>query len=165
VLVGRYYYEYHVLKCYLEQTTTAAMVRWHFDMLAVLNGVPCGFYMEKVFMQDVLIREINDGVQQSGVYFNLRADGRKKPDKYTRIEGLLEPLHRNGNLYFAEAERHNPHMQRLEGQFKAFSTGSSAHDDGPDAVEGAVWILREMETTSQQRLVASVGKRLRGDRF
>ena len=32
-------------------------------------------------------------------------------------------------------------MRRLEEQFKAIEPKLSAHDDGPDAVEGAVWII------------------------
>jgi phage terminase large subunit-like protein len=60
-----------------------------------------------------------------------------------RIESLLEPLHRNGELFLNEHERHNPNMQRLEEQFINFAPGSRAHDDGPDAVEGAIWVIND----------------------
>jgi hypothetical protein len=46
-----------------------------------------------------------------------------------------------GRLIFNIAERNNPHMKRLEEQFKAVDPQLSAHVDGPDAVEGAVWII------------------------
>jgi hypothetical protein len=68
-------------------------------------------------------------------------DDRDKPDKFSRIEGNLEPLNRRGSLIFNEAERDDPHMMRLEEQFKAIEPTLPAHDDGPDAVEGAVWII------------------------
>ena len=58
-----------------------------------------------------------------------------------RIESLLEPLHRNGKLYLNEDEKDNPGMKKLDEQFVAFAPGSRAHDDGPDAVEGAIWII------------------------
>jgi hypothetical protein len=164
VLVGAAQGQYHIVKCYLEQTTTATMVQWHFDLLQYLQGVRCRFYMEKVLMQDVLLKEVQDGMKQRGLYFSLCGDGRKKPDKYTRIEALLEPLNRNGLLYLNEAERNNPQMLRLEGQFKALAPGSSAHDDGPDAVEGAIWILQSMV----QQMAATrieTGKQLRQTHF
>ena len=70
-------------------------------------------------------------------------DTRKKGDKFTRIESRLDPLVRNGQLYLNAAEKDNPHMKRLAEQFMAFGPGSRAHDDGPDAVEGAIWLIRE----------------------
>jgi hypothetical protein len=38
-------------------------------------------------------------------------------------------------------KKDNPGMKILEEQFKAFSPKSKAHDDGPDAVEGAKQII------------------------
>lgn len=159
ILAGLTGQEVHLLKCYVEQTTTATMLQWHFDLLDYLAGARCAFYMEQVFMQDVLLREMNEGMARTGRYLSLRADTRKKPDKYTRIESLLEPLHRMGRLYLNEAERHNPHMTRLEGQFKAFAPGSSAHDDGPDAVEGAVWLLLQQAEAYQPGSVVTARER------
>ena len=58
-----------------------------------------------------------------------------------RIESLLEPLNRNGKLFLNETERDSPGMKMLAQKFLAFAPGSTAHDDGPDAVEGAIWII------------------------
>ena len=118
--------------------------------------------MEKVFMQDVIIKEINDTGAKSGMLLRILPDERKKPNKYTRIEALLEPLNRNARLYLNAKERYNPHMIRLAEQFKAFSPGSSAHDDGPDAVEGAVWLLMEQSNTRQTPFHSFGKKRRRG---
>ncbi|NDC41907.1 MAG: hypothetical protein EBZ77_10210, partial [Chitinophagia bacterium] len=165
VLVGRAGHEYHIVKSYVAQTTTAAMVCWHFELLGLLQGVRCAFYMEKVFMQDVLIREINEGVAACGQYLNLRPDARKKPDKYTRIEALLEPLYRNSRLYMAAQEQHNPHMVRLADQFKAFAPDSNAHDDGPDAVEGAIWLLQQMADGAGSLRPQPAGRSLRQQHY
>lgn len=143
VLVGKHGKEYHVLKCYLQQTGTSSMVDWHFEILEATMGYRCQFYMEKVFMQDVIIKQVNDACVERGINLFVQEDARGKPNKFTRIEAMLEPLNRTGRLFLSEAERYSPHMQRLEEQFLALAFGSSAHDDGPDAVEGAIWLLGE----------------------
>ena len=47
-----------------------------------------------------------------------------------------------GNLIFNIAEKENPHMQRLEEQFKLFDDGLPAPADGPDAVEGGYFVAQ-----------------------
>ena len=73
---------------------------------------------------------------------SIAPDERAKPDKFARIEGNLEPLNRSGNLIFNIAEKENPHMQRLEEQFKLFDDGLPAPADGPDAVEGGYFVAQ-----------------------
>jgi len=73
---------------------------------------------------------------------SIAPDERAKPDKFARIEGNLEPLNRAGNLIFNIAEKENPHMQRLEEQFKLFDDGLPAPADGPDAVEGGYFVAQ-----------------------
>lgn len=141
ILVGLWKGEFHIIKAYVEQTTTAQMVQWHYDIMDKLGGLPCYYYMEANLIQDILLEEFNKIGKNLGRVIPIRGDERKKPDKFTRIESLLEPLNRAGKLIFNEREKDNPHMQRLDEQFKAFQPGSRAHDDGPDAVEGAVWII------------------------
>jgi predicted phage terminase large subunit-like protein len=146
VLVGKWRSEYHVIKCYLDRATTAEMINWHYEIMNLVGGRSCYYYMEQVFMQDVLVKEVSDAGKRNGRTIPIIGDTRKKPDKFMRIESLLEPMNRNGELYLNEQELHNPHMQRLAEQFKAFSQAGNAHDDGPDAVEGAVWIIIEKTT-------------------
>ena len=71
----------------------------------------------------------------------IRPDTRKKPDKFTRIEGTLEPPVRMGTLIFNEAERENPDMQTVIGQFTSVSPTYRGAVDAPDAVEGGYHIL------------------------
>ena len=142
-MVGMWQGEFHVIRCFLQQTTSANMIDWHYMVMDMVGACSCHYYMESGFMQDVLIREINEAAKKRGRIIPLMGDTRKKKDKFTRIECLLEPLNRNGNLFLNEAFRNDPNMMRLAEQFTAFSPGSRAHDDGPDAVEGAVWILNQ----------------------
>lgn len=146
VLVGKWRSEYHVIKCYLDRATTAEMIDWHYDVMNMIGNRSCYYYMEQVFMQDVLVKEVSDAGKRRGRTIPIIGDTRKKPDKFMRVESLLEPMNRNGELYLNEQEQHNPHMQRLVEQFRAFSQAGNAHDDGPDAVEGAVWIIIEKTT-------------------
>ena len=146
VLAGKWEDEYHILKCYLEQTTTANMIAWHYNIMNMIGDSACYYFMEEVFLQDTILKEFYTTGKSRDKTIPINGDKRQKPDKYTRIESLLEPLNRNGKLYLNEYEKHNPHMQRLAEQFMALAPGSSAHDDGPDAAEGAIWIINNKET-------------------
>ncbi len=165
VLVGTYNNEYHIIKAFLEQTTSATLLDWYRQIYKMIDGQnTCRFYMEDVFIQDTLVHEVNNQRLSINPYFTLHGDKRKKPDKFTRIETMLEPMVRNGLLFLNENEKHNPHMARLENQFKTFAFGSSAHDDGPDAVEGAVWILQEQQRVDTSSFV-QFGRELRNNRM
>ncbi len=158
VLVGKWQNEYHIIKCYLEQTTSAAMIDWHFNIHHLTTPQRCTYYMEEVFLQDVIRKELNDACMQRKIPLNVRGDTRSKPDKFTRIETLLEPLCRNGRLFLNERERYSPHMIRLEEQFLALTPGSHAHDDGPDAVEGAIWLLGERAAVTDDYTIIPFGR-------
>ncbi|MBA3830151.1 MAG: hypothetical protein H0X33_14525 [Taibaiella sp.] len=141
VLVGKWRDEFHIIKCYLEQTITAKMVEWCYSIMEMVGSCACYYYMEQVFLQDILLQEYYSQGAIKGKTIPIAGDQRQKPDKFTRIESLLEPLNRNGKLFLNEREKPVPHMQRLYDQFLALAPGSRAHEDGPDAVEGAVWML------------------------
>jgi len=143
VLVGKWKDEFHVLKSYVEQTTIANMIDWHYYIMQYVGQNACYYFIEDGFMQGMIREDFYRVSAERGIPIPINGDDRKKPDKFTRIECLLEPLNRNGRLYLNAAEKHNPNMQRLEEQFLALSPMSSAHDDGPDAVEGAVWKINE----------------------
>ncbi len=77
--------------------------------------------MQDPFFQQVfqpLVRKVR---REQGVELYIRGDEDKKTDKATRIEANLEPLNREGNLIFNEAERDNPHMKRMADQFRLFN--------------------------------------------
>ncbi len=141
VLVGKWQEEFHVIKCYLEQTSTANMINWHFDMMELVGEKACYYLIEENLMHDALAKAFSEEGRKRKTIIPIRPDKRSKQDKFTRIESLLEPLNSGGKLYLNANEKDNPHMMRLEEQFLAIAPKSRAHDDGPDAVEGAVYIL------------------------
>lgn len=165
VLVGKYKDEFHIIKAYVEQTTTAKMIEWHYEIMQMVGQCACYYYMEEVFLQDVFIKEFYDAGRRIGKTIPIAGDQRTKPDKFTRIESLLEPLNRNGKLYLNAYEKNNTNMERLYDQFKAISPKSRAHDDAPDAVEGAVWIINNKEVATAAGHIQVMRRKQNSKRF
>lgn len=130
---------YHVLRCYASQTSVSEMVAWHYDIERWIDGrVPIRYYMEANFIQDLLLDEFRkEGVARGGRQIPITADKRKKPDKFSRIEAM-QPLFERGLIAFCD---HSTGMETLIEQLLSIEPGSRMHDDAPDALEGAVWML------------------------
>jgi hypothetical protein len=148
VLLGILDSKVYIIKAYLEQTTLAKMVDWFYlmktyvgDKTQIYNFVECNGFQDPWY-EDVFKPALNKAEATKGI-MPVNPDDRKKPDKFSRIEGNLEPLNRRGDLIFNIAEKSDPHMMRLEEQFLALEPALSAHDDGPDATEGAYYIANE----------------------
>lgn len=142
VLIGKHRDEFHIIKAFCDQTSTAQMIEWHYEIADYVNDrVPVYYFMEANFLQDTILAAFWKESVKRNRTIPIKGDTRKKPDKFSRIESLLEPLNANGKLYLNEREKDNPHMITLAEQFLALEPGSRAHDDGPDAVEGGVFII------------------------
>ncbi len=147
-LIGFYDGKFYVITGYLDHVVNDEFVNWYYylkvyvdDKTQVYNYIENNtlqdpFY-EQVFMPLFAQKAKNQGV------IGILPDNRKKPDKFSRIEGNLEPLNRQGLLILNEEERGNPHMKRLEEQFLLVNAQMKAPADGPDCVEGGVWIVNE----------------------
>jgi predicted phage terminase large subunit-like protein len=156
--IGRYYY---VLWAWVRQASKAAMVSAHYDLdeiikakqrvveidNAKLTEILCRHYMEANFMQDLLLEEYELEGDSRGYQMRIRPDNRSKPDKTGRIEDLSTIAER-GYLIFNEQYRKNPDMITLRDQFLAFPSG---HDDGPDACEGAIYLLNKQNKTGKDK--------------
>jgi hypothetical protein len=110
------------------------------------------FYIENNSLQDPFYDQVYRPMilakgQQYGSVLGVRPDTRKKPEKWFRIEALLQPLNAFGNLVFNIDENDNPHMKRLEAQFKT-AKPTSRDLDGPDCIEGAIFIIKEKAAES-----------------
>lgn len=145
VLVGFLRGRYYVYKVFLEQTTNDNYLEWFYAIRDYVgDACPVYYYNENNALQDpfweqVLQPLLFEKAQTRGT-LSVIPDTRAKMDKYARIEASLEPLNRNGQLILNEEERGNPHMQRLEEQFLTVAPLLPAPADGPDSVEGAIWI-------------------------
>lgn len=97
--------------------------------------------LQDPFYEQVLLPLIHEKSASWGCSLPITPDTRKKPDKWERIEAGLEPLNRLGRLVFNCAELDNPDMERLMAQFRNASR-KAKRLDGPDMVEGGVFILK-----------------------
>lgn len=139
----------YVITGYLDRVTNDEFIKWFYlndkyvkDKAQVYN------YIENNKLQDPFFQQVFKPIWEKlrntfNRLISLIADTRAKVDKAVRIDGNLEPLNRDGHLILNINEKNNPHMQRLEEQFKAFNLQLTYPADGPDCIEGAFWILRE----------------------
>lgn len=137
VAVGRKGKEYHILKAFVRVAPINEMCNAHYSIAEWLGDSAPKHYMEANFIQDTHLKDYEMEGELRGYQLNVRADKRNKPDKTGRIENLY-PLFSRKWFFFAEEERQDRDMQALVQQFLLFPEGK---DDGPDAVEGAYYLL------------------------
>lgn len=151
-LVGFYEGKYYVITGFLDHVTNAQFVKWWYLLKEFVDGKTQLYNfienntLQNPFYEQVFIPLFAQEATEKG-FLGITPDERKKPDKFSRIEGNLEPLNRNGFLILNEKEEQNPHMQRLKDQFKLISPRLPHPADGPDTIEGGVWIINQKLTT------------------
>jgi phage terminase large subunit-like protein len=147
---------YHI-DAFCKQTTITEAVKWLFDFNDSLPiDVICDYYMEEVFLQDMFYEDFAAEAKLRGYYLPIRGDKRQKPDKYTRIQSIA-PLWERGLVTYDIRKKKNTHMLTGIDMTLGFQKGASIYDDGPDADEGAIWIL--MNRARNEAFPASIGKR------
>ena len=133
------------------------MVRWFYDLHERMpEGVICRYFIEANFLQDILLDEFATEGNLRGYQLPIQADKRKKPDKFQRIEAV-SPLWERGFVFYNEALQTDPDMLAGIEQTLSMEKGSRTHDDGPDADEGAIYILQKH--TRIQEFKPSLGTR------
>ena len=161
--------KYYVYKAFVDTTTNSTFVQWLYALRNYVGSATLLYTfienntLQDPFYQQVLLPLVYEQGSANGTVLSVTPDTRDKPDKYFRIEGTLEPLNRMGLLVLNIDEKEDPHMKRLEAQFKGVSANSRTMD-GPDAVEGGVHIIKQKIT------IASMGdiqgfKRKRSSKF
>jgi predicted phage terminase large subunit-like protein len=150
--------ELHNIKNFVRQCSTAEMVRWFYDLHESLpENVICDYYMEANFMQDVILDEFATEGNLRGYQLPIRADKRKKPDKFQRIESI-SPLWERGFVWYNEKLKDDADTKTALEQLLAFEKGSNTHDDAPDADEGAIYILQKR--TRVESFIPKFGKHI-----
>ncbi|MEZ3599439.1 MAG: hypothetical protein K1V81_10155, partial [Paramuribaculum sp.] len=141
-LWGKIGTELHLIDCYVRQGTVSEMVRWQYDLYErTRDRVAITFLMEANFMQDIILDEFAAEGNIRGYQLPILPDTRKKPEKVQRIEAV-SPLWERGFVFYNEALKESPDMEVGIEQTLALERGSRAHDDAPDADEGAIWYLQ-----------------------
>lgn len=165
VIVGFKGFRYYVYWVRLEQTNNATFVDWIFeaDEYLTANQVdPKLLFIENNSLQDPHFEQVilpaiyKKALDESISVPSLRPDTRRKPEKFDRIEGTLQPIDKSGNLAFDEKLKGDKHMKKMESQMLGVSPNAK-HMDGPDDLEGGVWLIqhRKVRKTTTYR----VGKR------
>jgi predicted phage terminase large subunit-like protein len=140
--------QFHVLKCFADICSVSAMVEWHYCLMRHVDGrVPVLSYIEANFMQDLLLDEFQKAGNSCGLHVPIRGDKRSKGDKFARIEAM-QPLFERGLVVLNEKEKDTPGMNVLVEQLLLFEKGSKTHDDAPDALESAIWLLSQRARTT-----------------
>lgn len=168
VLVGKTGSRYHILWAWVRHASRKAMVKAHYLIDDIVKGkerhpaVPrgkrdsnCPHYMESVLLQEELfMSEYQAEGERRNEQMRIRKDDRKKPDKDGRIEDL-QPIAESGCLGFNRRLQKDPDMKTLRDQHLSFPNG---HDDGPDAVEGAIYLLNKRKRNNGRKRKHRAGR-------
>lgn len=145
-LLGYFDGIFYVINARDDHATSAQFVDWFYEINAnIPQGVQVYNFIENNTLQDPFYQQVflplfAERGKKDG-FLNISPDTRKKPDKFSRIEGNLEPLNRQGRLVFNDDMKGNPHMMRLAEEFTLLTEKLKAPADGADCVEGAYFIL------------------------
>lgn len=143
---------FYVITGYLDHVTNAEYVNWYYYLRdGVGEHIQLFNYIENNTLQDPFYQQVflplfAEMGKKRG-FINISPDERVKPPKFDRIEGNLEPLIRQGRLILNIKEKDNPHMLRLKEQFLLLNRAMKSPADGPDCIEGGVWILNQKIAT------------------
>jgi hypothetical protein len=154
---------YYIYKAFVDQTSNSNFVDWYYSLNELYSGRTQVYnYIENNTLQDPFYEQVfvplfRKRGEEKG-HLPISGDDRKKPDKFARIEGNLEPLNRNGQIIFNEAEKDNPNMQRLVEQLLNINPRLSFPADGVDCLEGAVVKINE-KIKSNSTSSYTVGRR------
>lgn len=159
-IIARKGFDFFIVRCRVDTMSTTTFINALFDLYIYVRdrkAPDCNVYIENntlqnPFYEQVLYPQICEQSSTRGIFLPVIGDARDKKDKYTRIEGTLEPLHRSRHLIFNKAEHDNPDMARLATQFRNFSR-KQRRMDGPDMVEGGVFLLRERAVAAQGEIM------------
>ena len=134
--------ELHCIDAFCRQCSVTEMVRWFYDLHEKMTNAICDYYIEANFLQDIILDEFTSEGNIRGYQLPIRADHRKKPDKFQRIEAI-SPLWERGFTFYNIDKQNDPDMLAALEQTLSFEKGTRTHDDAPDADEGAIYILQK----------------------
>jgi hypothetical protein len=169
-LIGQLEGKFYILDGCVDRSTNAEFVDWYYNINAqVPTGVQVYNLIENNALQDPFYEQVFIPMfiekSKQGKFLNIAPDTRKKPDKFSRIEGNLEPLNTQGRLILNADKKDNPHFKRLEEQFLLLTPQLKAPADGADCIEGGVWWLqRKFETIAEGAMRVS-GKKYNSKRI
>lgn len=145
ILIGYKDGEFHVIKAFCDQAAINDMIRWHYELdeYCRQKKIACRHFMEAVFYQKAnMDMYYADYAKNNNLpALPIAADRRAKPQKQQRLLALTSYFE-SGRVFFNEAEKENRHTANLVAQLLAFNPPRKTQVDGVDALEGAIFILK-----------------------
>lgn len=148
-IIGVYKGKYYLYKVWLDRMRQSVFVGYLYDASDFVNKKGIDIHknwiennsLQDPFYEQVIKPLILTTGRERNQRISMSLDRRAKGDKFNRIEGTLEPLWRSGDLIFNIDEEKNPNMERMAEQFLGVDPNSKFMD-GPDLLEGGVWLLK-----------------------
>lgn len=139
VLAGKKGREFHVLECFVRQTSRNNVAKWLYEKVAENNLLKYNirYYVEGLFAQDEFVSDFDLVGNEYGFVIPVVADKQTKGNKFDRIESMAGYFER-GNVFFSKTLEGSADTGELINQLLAFQKGSGAHDDAPDALQSAI---------------------------
>jgi len=145
--------EYHVLAVFVRRCDIGQAVRWMFEQNDRAGaGVIIHWWMEQVLLQDMLMSYVKDEERRIGRNLRLMGDKREKPAKEGRIQNLA-PLFEQGRIIINENMKGGQDYSNWQDQLLAFGGSRRSHDDAPDSLEGAIWLLERQNPRNTQQIL------------
>lgn len=158
-LIGKTGKYYDILDAWGEKTNSKIMWERAFEVDEEVKDYSLIHHsMEANFIQeDWHAKELERVEEEQGRALRVVYDRRAKGDKHARVLTLV-PLFLRGFIRWNIHKKGSKGMKLLRSQFLAFEKGSRINDDGPDSVEGGVWMCDKYSRRSS-------GNTTRGGKF
>lgn len=134
-LIGKKGKEYHIIHCFLRQTSRRIVAAWLYDKYEERNlgRYNIRYIIDGLFAQDEFVNDFDAEGEERGYYIAVIANKEKYGDKYNHIESIEGRFERRWVVFNID-EKENPDQMDTVEQFLAFEKGGGANDDGPDAI-------------------------------
>jgi hypothetical protein len=148
VLMARQAGVYYVLATFCRQCSQAEAIGWAYATHLQWRHLHPRWYLEGTLLQDRLMDGFRAHGQQLGWQLPISPDRRHKPNKQMRIASMSVWFER-GELCWLPHLQTDTDTRTLLDQLFLFGPSSRAHDDGPDALEGALACLQHSKTPAR----------------
>lgn len=136
--------EYHLIDCFVRQTSRREAAIWLYDLFSDLrnknNHLNIKVQIDGLFAQDEFVTDFDEEGDERGWWIDVIPDKRPPGNKFQRIESTAGKYERHRVFYNID-KRETADFIESEDQLFAFEKGSGAHDDSPDADHGAFDLL------------------------
>lgn len=134
-LIGKIKKEYHIIHCFLRQTSRRIVAAWVYDIYEdrKLARYNVRYIIDGLFAQDEFVNDFDAEGEERGYYIAVIANKEKYGDKFNHIDSITGRFERRWVVFNID-EVDNPDQTDTIEQFLAFEKGSGANDDGPDAI-------------------------------